>query len=334
MQKTNFIRQNVLPVLAALIWGTAFVAQSISAEYIETFTFNTARAFVAFWVLLIVRFIFKKIQKAPSEEAPSENTPPENTPPENTHYRRDLILAGVCCGGVLTLGAALQQAGLATTSPGKAGFITTLYIVIVPLVGLLFHKKVNATVWVGVAMAVAGLYFLCIQENVSITSGDFFIFLCAFAFAAHILVVDHFTQKVNALELSCVQQLVMGVFSAIGMLAYETPSWTAILHCAWPLLYMGVFSGGVAYTLQILAQKDANPTVVSLLLSLEALFATVAGALILHDRMSPREYLGCGLMLAAVVLAQVPQRSSRKVELVAEELLVEPKEAPVGELPE
>lgn len=296
MQKARFIRQNVLPILAALIWGTAFVAQSVSAEYVETFTFNTLRAFIAFWVLLILCAIFRKLRKVAPEQ-PTE---------KNEDYRKELWIAGLCCGGALTLGAALQQAGLASTSPGKAGFITALYIVIVPLTGLLFHKKMPVTVWIGVMLAVVGLYYLCIHESISITKGDIYIFLSAFAFAGHILLVDHFTQKVNGVELSCVQQMVMAAFSAVGMMAFENPSWAAISHCIWPLLYMGVFSGGIAYTFQILAQKDANPTVVSLLLSLEALFATVAGALILHDTMSPREYLGCGFMLAAVILAQLP----------------------------
>lgn len=157
-------------------------------------------------------------------------------------------------------------------------------------------------------LAVAGLYCLCITEDLTITGGDLYILLCAFCFSAHILVIDHFTRKVDGVELSCGQFLVVTLLSLLGMVLTEDPSLDALLRCAGPILYVGLFSSGVAYTLQILAQKDSNPTVVSLLLSLESVFATVAGALILGDRMSGKEYFGCLLMLAAVVLAQLPER--------------------------
>ena len=222
--------------------------------------------------------------------------------------RRDLVLGGLCCGVALTLAANLQQKGLETTTSGKAGFITALYIVIVPVAGLLFRRRVPRAVWFGVVLAVAGLYCLCITEDFTISGGDFYVLLCAFCFSAHILVIDHFTQKVDGVVLSCAQFLVVTVLSVVGMIATEHPSLSALLQCAGPILYVGLFSSGVAYTLQILAQKDSNPTVVSLLLSLESVFATVAGALILGDRMSGKEYFGCVLMLAAVVLAQLPER--------------------------
>ena len=163
-------------------------------------------------------------------------------------------------------------------------------------------------------LAVTGLYCLCITEDFTITSGDFYILLCALCFSVHILVIDHFTQKVDGVELSCVQFLVVTVLSAIGMLATESPSMEALRMCAWPILYVGIFPSGVAYTLQILAQKDSNPTVVSLLLSLESVFATLAGAIILHDRMSGKEYLGCVLLLIAVVLAQLPEKAPKTAE--------------------
>lgn len=298
MQRRNFIRQNVFPLLTAMIWGTAFVAQSIGADYIEPFAFNALRGAIAFVFLLALSLVIRARRKRDFGEQAQPRP----------GSRRDLVISGICCGTALTLGAALQQAGLATTSPGKAGFITAMYIIIVPLMGLLFHKKMPGTVWAGVGIAIAGLYCLCIQENFSITRGDFYIFLCAIAFAVQILLVDYFIKKVDGVYLSCIQQLVMAVLSAAASMAFESFQWESILSCVWPLLYMGICSGGIAYTLQILAQKDANPTVVSLLLSLEALFGTVAGALILHDRLSGREYLGCGLMLAAIVLAQIPPR--------------------------
>ena len=226
------------------------------------------------------------------------------------HYDRryyiDLIIGGLCCGIFLTVAVNLQQKGLETTTSGKAGFITALYIVLVPIMGLLFKKHAPRMIWLSVAIAVAGLYFLSINESMSITIGDFYMLLCALCFAGHILVIDHFTEKVNGIELSCMQFLVCALLSSAGMIATETPVWADIAACAIPLLYVGVLSSGVAYTLQILAQKGSNPTVVSLLMSLESVFATVFGALILHELMSGREIFGCGLMLVAVVLAQLP----------------------------
>lgn len=298
--KVNRIRQNVLPVLAAFIWGTAFVAQSVGADYVEPFTFNAARSVIAFLFLLILCLVRRKIQKGIVESA--------------TKSWKDLAIGGTCCGVALTVATNLQQKGLETTTSGKAGFITALYIVIVPILSIFLKKKAPRSIWLSVVLAVAGLYCLCITEDFTITSGDFYILLCALCFSVHILVIDHFTQKVDGVELSCVQFLVVTVLSAIGMLATETPSVEALRMCAWPILYVGIFSSGVAYTLQILAQKDSNPTVVSLLLSLESVFATLAGAIILHDRMSGKEYLGCVLMLIAVVLAQLPEKAPKRAE--------------------
>ena len=307
--KTNRIRQNVFPVLAALIWGTAFVAQSVGADYVEPFTFNTARSAIAFLFLLVLCGVFSRLRRRDfSGEAQARPA-----------SRRDLMLGGVLCGVALTVATNLQQKGLETTSSGKAGFITALYIVIVPVVGLFLKKKAPGTIWVSVVLAVAGLYCLCINEGFSVTSGDVYVMLCAFCFSAHILVIDHFTQKVDGVALSCVQFFVATVLSAVGMLVSESPSWSALLQCAGPILYVGIFSSGVAYTLQILAQKDSNPTVVSLLLSLESVFATLAGALLLHDRMSGREYFGCVLVLAAVILAQLPVPGRKQAKAAAGE---------------
>ena len=295
--KINRVRQNVLPVLAALIWGTAFVAQSVGADYVEPFTFNAARSAIAFVFLLILCLVRRGMQKGIVESA--------------TKSWKDLAVGGLCCGVALTVATNLQQKGLETTTSGKAGFITALYIVIVPIVGIFMKKKAPRTLLISVPLAVAGLYCLCITEDFSVTEGDFYVFLCAICFSAHILVIDHFTQKVDGVELSCAQFLVVTVLSSVGMIVSENPSLEAVGMCIWPILYVGVFSSGVAYTLQILAQKDSNPTVVSLLLSLESVFATLAGAIILHDQMSIKEYFGCVLMLVAVVLAQLPEREKK-----------------------
>ena len=293
--KVNRVRQNVLPLLAAFIWGTAFVAQSMAADYVGPFTFNAARAVIAFFFLLalcVVRRIWQGKAGMESASAP-----------------KDLILGGICCGTALAVASNLQQKGIETTTSGKAGFITALYIVLVPIVGLLLKRRVGKKVWAGVVLAVVGLYCLCITEGFSIAVGDFYLLGCAVCFTVQIMCIDHFAQKVDGIELSCAQFFVVSIISTIGMFLTETPPLEAVSACLWPILYVGVFSSGVAYTLQILAQKDSNPTVVTLLLSLESVFATVAGAVIMHDRMSGREYFGCALMLLAVILAQLPEKN-------------------------
>ena len=292
--KVNRVRQNVLPLVTAMIWGTAFVAQSVGADYMGPFTFNAARAVIAFVFLLCLCGLRAAYRKRKGEI------------PVPAGSRRDLIAGGLACGTALAVASCFQQKGLEATSPGKAGFITALYIVLVPLAGLLLGKRAPRAVWLGVVLAVAGLYCLCVTEEFSITGGDLYVLACAFCFTVQIMTVDHFTNKVDGVALSCVQFLVMTVLCSLGMLAEELPPLALLDRWVWPVLYVGVFSSGVAYTLQILAQKDSDPAVVSLLMSMESVFATIAGALILGDRMSGREYLGCALMLAAVILAQIP----------------------------
>lgn len=289
------IRHTVFPVLAALIWGTAFVAQSVSADYIGPFTFNMLRSAIAAVALLVVLVIFRRLKHQRLRDvAPTRRD------------KKRLLWGGVCCGVALAVASNFQQLGLGDTSAGKAGFITALYIVLVPVLGLFLRKKVPLLVWGAVAVAVVGLYLLCVKEDFSIAPSDFYVLLCALVFAVHILVIDHFAPQVDGVALSCVQFVVVTVSSGAGALLTEEIVWANILRCLWPVLYVGVFSSGVAYTLQILAQKDANPTVVSLLLSLESVFSVLAGAVLLHETMSGREHLGCGLMLLAVVAAQIP----------------------------
>jgi len=296
--KVNRIRQNVLPVLAAFIWGTAFVAQSIAAEYVSPFTFNAVRAVIAFFFLLGLCAVLRTVKKKQGTVQATS--------------RKDLLIGGLCCGTALAVASNLQQKGIETTTSGKAGFITALYIVLVPIAGIFLNRKVGKLVWMGVALAVSGLYCLCITEGFTIASGDFYLLGCAVCFTVQIMSIDHFAQKVDGVELSCAQFFVVAVISTVGMLMTESPTIEAISQCLLPILYVSIFSSGIAYTLQILAQKDSNPTVVTLLLSLESVFATVAGAVILHDQLSAREYLGCGLMLLAVILAQLPEKNAKE----------------------
>lgn len=295
--RSNKLRQTLCPILAALIWGTAFVAQSVGADYIGAFTFTAIRSFIGSIALLVALLVIKRFRKSEPRSAADKK-----------QYRKNLLLGGVVCGLLLTIATNLQQFGIAETSAGKAGFITALYIVLVPLLGIIFRKKAPLSVWFSVIVAVAGLYLLCINESFSIATSDLYLLLCAVVFAAHILAIDHFTRFVNGVELSCAQFIVVTIVSSVCMLLFEKPELSQISQCMGSLIYVGVFSSGVAYTLQIIAQKDANPTVVSLLLSLESVFATIAGAIILSDKMSPREYIGCALMFLAVIFAQLPSK--------------------------
>ncbi len=299
--KNPKVRQIILPLITAMIWGSSFVTQSLSAGHLGCFSFNALRSIPAALALLLLLLVVRRIR--PREKYTAEE-------------KRALLRGGLFCGFFLTLGVNLQQFGIETTTAGKAGFITTLYIVLVPVFSIMLGKKAKKSTWIYVLFAVAGLYFLCFDGgSVSFSSGDFYIFLCAFAFTAQILAVDHYVQRVDGIALSCAQFVVVIVLSAVGALVFgEHTTLAAVKTCLPFLLYVGVMSSGVGYTLQILAQKDGDPMVVSLILSLESFFAVVSGAIFLHERMSLREYFGCALMLTAVILSQLPEKSAKAVE--------------------
>ena len=300
--KNPKVRQVVLPLITALIWGSAFVTQSLSAAHLGCFSFNALRAIPAVLVLLVLLAVMQRIH--PREKYSAEE-------------KRALLRGGLVCGAFLALAINLQQFGMGTTSAGKAGFITALYIVLVPLAGMFLGKKANKRLFLCVLIAVVGLYFLCFTGSegaMSFGRGDFLVFLCAFAFTGHILCVDHYVQKVDGIALSCVQFAVMMVLSTVCAFTFETVDFAALGECTFYILYIGILSSAGGYTLQILAQKDGDPTVVSLLLSLESFFAVVCGAIILHERMSGREYLGCALMLTAVLLSQLPEKTADAAE--------------------
>lgn len=303
--KYNQMRQVVFPILAAFIWGTAFVAQDLCADSIGAFAFNATRYFIAVLALLVVILISDKLKK----------NKPTLTAQEKKAGSKQLWLGGLCCGAALAIASNFQQAGLvAGTDAGKAGFITALYVVLVPVFGLFFKRKVSFPTWIAVVLSVVALYLLCIKGDFSLAPGDLLVLVCAVCFAVHILVIDHFTAYCDGVKLSCLQFLFAGIISTICMFIFEDVDFAAILSCALPLLYVGIFSCGVGYTLQILAQKDSNPTVVTILLSLESVFAVIAGAIILKQQMTVREYIGCAIMFAAVVLAQIQFPTRQKAE--------------------
>lgn len=296
------MQSNILLLLTAIIWGSAFVAQKSGMDYVEPFTFNGIRTFIGGLVLIPVIFFMEK--KNPPEEISRE---------EKTKKNKELLIGGICCGLALFVASSLQQFGVSYTTAGKAGFITTLYVVFVPIISVLLRKKVRPIMWLCVAMGAVGLYLLCMTDaSFRLTFGDTLVLLCAVAFAVHILTVDHFSPKMDGIKLSCIQFLTVGIVSMVCMFIFEHPDIHAILDCAVPLLYAGVLSCGLGFTFQVVAQKHAEPTVASLLMSLESVFAVVFGALLLHETMSMRELSGCLIIFIAVIISQLPEKKPQK----------------------
>ena len=297
------MRNTLLLFLTAFIWGVAFVAQSVGGEQVGCFTFNGVRSLIGAVVLLpVIAFLDGQKKRELGEKEFQAQKGDFKT----------LLLGGVCCGVMLCIASNFQQYGISFTTVGKAGFITALYIIIVPVLGLFMKKKVGAKIWIGVALATAGLYLLCMtSERFSISKGDLLVLVCAGFFSLHILIIDHFSPKCDGVRLSCIQFFVCGVISMAAAFLFETPNLTAILSGWLPILYAGVMSCGVAYTLQIIGQKNMDPTVASLILSLESVFSVLAGWVILNQKLSARELFGCVLMFAAILLAQLPEKRSK-----------------------
>lgn len=287
-------------LLTALIWGTAFVAQSSAMDSVDPFSFMAARNLLGAIVLIPVILIFSD-KKAKSDQ-------------------KNTWIGGVVCGAILFVASALQQYGLVYTTTAKAGFITTLYVVLVPLAGLFLGKKVMPVVWISVLLSVVGFYFLCINENFTLAPGDLLVLLCAVAFTVHIMVIDHFSPKADGIKMSCIQFLVCGLLSLLFSLICGPASPQALLSAWIPILYTGILSSGVAYTLQILAQKFTDAVMVSLIGSLEAVFATLFGFLfwkigyIDNGNVTLQQLGGCALVFAAVILVQLPLKKGEKYE--------------------
>lgn len=303
-KETSTLKNSLLLLLTATIWGVAFVAQSVSMDYIGGFTFNAIRNIIGAITLVPVILIFSK-----QDPAADQN------PADRQKARKTLITGGICCGILLCLASNFQQFGIKYTTVGKAGFITACYIIIVPIIGIFLKKKCSPFIWIAVLLSLGGLYLLCISpgEGFSIGKGDTLVLICAVVFSFHILTVDHFSPLVDGVKMSCIQFLVCGILSGIPALIFENPNITNILQAWMPILYAGILSCGVAYTLQIVGQKGMNPTVASLIMSLESCISVIAGWLILGQNLSSREIFGCVLMFGAIMLAQLPQKSASAV---------------------
>ena len=285
------LRGSLLLLLGSVIWGAAFVAQRVGMDHLGPFSFNGIRMLLAGIVLIpVAAFLDRK-------KEPGVRPDP-----------RDQRKAGLLCGVLLFVASSLQQMGLVTTTAGKAGFITALYVVLVPVAAwLLFRKNPGRIIWLGVVLAVFALYLLCMPAGGGFTlqSGDLLVLGCAVAFTGQILCVDYYAPKVSGVKLARDEFLVTGALSMVIAVFTETITWTGVREALIPILYAGLMSGAVAYTLQIVGQRDTDPTVASLIMCLESVFATLSGALILGEKMTVRETVGCVLMFAAVVLAQL-----------------------------
>ena len=278
---------SLLLLLTALIWGTAFVAQRFGKNYLGPITFQAVRTLLGFIALLPVALLRKKRLGAA--------------------FRMPSAKAWLSCGLLLTGASTLQQIGLTTVPAGKAGFITALYVVLVPVLGIFLGRHTNRRTWIGVALSVAGLYLLSSISSLSVSSGEALIMLCALLYALQILAVDHFAPECDSVMLSCMQFLVAGLAPLPIALIAEHPQWIQVWDARLAILYTGVFSCSVAYTLQILGQRRTAPALASLLMSLESVFSVIFSALLLHETMNSRELLGCALMLSAVVLSQLSE---------------------------
>lgn len=294
--KKKSMRNSFLLLLTAFIWGVAFVAQSVGMDYIGPFSFNGARFLMGSLVLLPLVCVRRKKDK------------------EKGVPRAELkvtFAGGICCGLALCSAALCQQFGIMYTTVGKAGFITTLYIVIVPIMGIILGKKAGGRIWIGAGLAAVGMYLLCMSERLVLSKGDNYVFICAILFSIHILVIDYFSPKADGVELSCIQFLTAGVISSILAFVFEQPKLQSFIDGIIPLAYAGIMSSGVAYTLQVVGQKDMDPTVASLILSMESVFSVLAGWIILGQALSGRELFGCVMVFGAVILVQLPDKKRR-----------------------
>lgn len=288
-RKNRHLLGDALLVFVAAIWGTAFVFQRTGMDHIEPITFTASRMTLAAAALGILSFL----------TAGGKNNRAADV--------RSTILGGICCGAFLSSASIFQQMGIVYTTAGKAGFITAMYILFVPVINFLIFRRRNT--WIvraAVLAGVAGMYLLCMTESFRLSRGDALVCVCAVLFSGHILCCDHFADRGDPIRISAIQFATTALISWAAAFWLESPDPGKIASAAVPILYCGLISGGAGYTLQLVAQKYTDPTVASLLMSLESVFAVIAGALLLHERMSPRELAGCAVMFAAIVLVQLP----------------------------
>lgn len=299
--KNSNLKGNLILLLTAIIWGISFIAQSKGVESVSPMTFNGVRSVLGGVVLLPVIFFIDNNKKKNGIEVQKLD--------------KNLIVGGIACGVLLCIATTLQTEGMVYTSPGKAGFITALYMVIIPIINLFFGKKPRPVILLSVIIATYGLYLMCINETLALNYGDLLILICAFVFSGHILVIDRVSPKVDGVKLSCIQFFVCGIINLIMVFLFETPDFAPISNCLGSIAYSGIMSCGVAYTLQIVGQKYTDPTSASIIMSLESVFATLSTVILVAlgwdltgGAMTLREILGCVLMFVAIILVQLPEK--------------------------
>ena len=293
-------KNSLLLLITATIWGTGFVAQALGMEHVGPFTFTWARSVIGGLFLLTAMPLLDRLRGAK----------PKTEPAESPWRNKALWIGGFFCGTMLFISESLQQFGIMQTSVAKASFLTSLYILIVPVLAIFFGRRTHWNVWLGVLIAVAGLYLLCMKagEPLGLSTGDAFVVACAVSFSFHILVIDHYAPQVDAVRLSCVQFFVGSAWGLVLMAIFDPPTLEGLLSALPAILYAGIMSNGVAYTLQTVAQKGVNPTIASLIMSTESVMGTLAGWIIMSQTLTGREIIGCIVMGTAIVIAQLPPR--------------------------
>lgn len=297
--KNKSLIGSIILLITSIIWGAAFVFQRTGMDSIEPITFNAVRMGAAAIFLVLTSLVLDKFKK--NDGQISENDAKEKM--------RSTVTGGILCGLFLAASSITQQMGIVHTTAGKAGFITAMYMLFVPIINLIiFKKRGTARLWIAVALGLAGTYLLCVKEDISFTEGDLLILACALLFSGHILCCDKFAPKCDPVKLSAIQFTVSALISGAFAFALESPTVDKIASAAVPILYCGIVSGGIGYTLQIIGQKYTNPTAASIIMSLEAVFAAIAGAILLKETMSTNEFIGCIIMFAAIILIQLPSK--------------------------
>lgn len=297
------IKGSLYLLCAALLWGIAFVAQDVGLEYIEPFTFTSVRCFLGAVVLFIICLIIEKTKK----------NKPNIQIQQRKNNIKNLVVGSIVCGTVMCAATNLQQIGLVYTTAGKSGFITACYIVLVPVIGLFLKRKCPLTVWIAVMLAITGLYFLCLSDGLGeLNKGDLITLGCTVMFSLHILVIDAYITKTDAVRLACGQCLVNSILSGVLMFIFENPSFEKIFNAFIPLVYTGVCSAGIAYMFQILGQKHLSPTVASIIMSLESVISVLAAWIILKQELSGKEIIGCVIIFCAIILAQIKFKKKDK----------------------
>lgn len=306
------LKGSIQMTITALIWGLTFVAQSVAMDNIGPWTFNCLRNVLGTLVLIPVILFVEKLETDKLVNKGAQDTIPATSLKRPAVLKQTLI--GGCFSGIFLASASLfQQYGIIETTVGKAGFITALYIILVPFLSIFLRKKIGLNEWVSAFIAVAGFYIMSIQGKPSINRGDIILLVCALLYSMQILVIDHYVDRVNTIAMSCVQFFVSMVISSVGMFIIEHPSGEAIIAAAFPIIWAGIVSSGIAYTLQIVGQRNLEPTIASLIMSLESVFSAIAGFFILHQILSTKEIIGCILVFSAVILSQIPPETIKKI---------------------